>query len=75
MLEKNVPKKKRIILCICGMAGSGKSSLAKKIAEKYHLKYYSGGDTLKKVAYDMGYSVSTKGWWETNSGLKFLKED
>mgnify|MGYP003876212455 FL=1 len=56
------------------MAGSGKSTLAKRIAQHYGLKYSSGGDALKAVALEMGYSVSGKGWWETKEGLRFLEE-
>jgi len=67
-------KKKKLVICICGMAGSGKSTLAKRIAQHYGLKYSSGGDALKAVALEMGYSVSEKGWWETEEGLRFLEE-
>jgi len=67
-------KKKKLVICICGMAGSGKSTLAKRIAQHYGLKYSSGGDALKAVALEMGYSVSEKGWWETKEGLRFLEE-
>ena len=74
MTLDNEEKKKKLILCICGMAGSGKSTLAKRIAQHYGLKYSSGGDALKAVALEMGYSVSGKGWWETKEGLRFLEE-
>jgi len=67
-------KKKKLVICICGMAGSGKSTLAKRIAQHYGLKYSSGGDALKAVALEMGYSVSERGWWETEEGLRFLEE-
>jgi cytidylate kinase len=66
------PQKK--VICISGMAGTGKSTLSKKIAEKYHLKYFSGGDVLKDLAKQEGYDVSIRGWWESPEGLKFLKE-
>jgi len=56
------------------MAGTGKSTLSKKLAEKYNLMYYSGGDALKTLAKDEGYDVSEEGWWESPTGLKFLKE-
>jgi cytidylate kinase len=65
--------KKKLIICICGLAGSGKSTVAKKLADHYGLKYYSGGDALKDVAADLGYKTSEKGWWETQSGLSFLQ--
>jgi cytidylate kinase len=56
------------------MAGTGKSTLAKRLAEKYHLKWYSGGDALKALASDEGYDPSKPGWWESSMGLKFLKQ-
>ena len=65
---------KGLVICISGMAGTGKSTLAKKLAEKYGLKYYSGGDALKALAAEEGYDASQNGWWESPVGLKFLKQ-
>lgn len=70
---KSIPKKK-IVVCISGMAGTGKSTLAKKLAQKYKLKYYSGGDSLKELAADEGYDSSSRGWWESPEGLSFLEK-
>jgi len=72
-ISKQRPKRK-LVLCICGMAGSGKSTVAKNIAEHYGLKYCSGGDALKAVAADLGYRTTEKGWWETSEGISFLKK-
>ena len=63
-----------VVVCISGMAGTGKSTVAKKLARKYRLRYYSGGDALKALAKDEGYASSSKGWWESPEGLKFLAE-
>ncbi|MCW4054468.1 MAG: cytidylate kinase family protein [Candidatus Bathyarchaeota archaeon] len=65
--------KKEIVVCISGMAGTGKSTLAKKLAKKYGLRYYSGGDALKALAAEEGYNSSKRGWWESPEGLSFLK--
>ncbi|MGD0405096.1 MAG: (d)CMP kinase [Candidatus Bathyarchaeia archaeon] len=65
---------KKTVICISGMAGTGKSTLSKKLAEKYNLKCYSGGDALKELAKAEGYDVSRQGWWESLEGLNFLKE-
>jgi cytidylate kinase len=62
-----------VVICICGMAGSGKTTVAKKLAEKYGLKYYSGGDALKALAIEKGYKTVEKGWWESPEGLSFLE--
>jgi len=64
---------KKTVICISGMAGK-KSTLSKKLAEKYHLRYFSGGDVLKDLAKQEGYDVSIRGWWESPDGLKFLNE-
>jgi cytidylate kinase len=66
--------KKKFVICISGMAGSGKSTVAKRLAEHYGLKYYSGGDALKAVAADIGYKTAGEGWWETAEGIRFLEE-
>jgi cytidylate kinase len=65
---------KHMVICISGMAGTGKSTLAKKLAQKYGFDYYSGGDALKVLALEEGYDASLPGWWESPSGLKFLKQ-
>lgn len=65
---------KKIVICISGMAGTGKSTLSKKLAKKYNLKSYSGGDALKEMARAEGYDSSREGWWESPEGLNFLKK-
>ncbi|MEA2004054.1 MAG: cytidylate kinase family protein [archaeon] len=61
-------------LIISGMAGSGKTTLAKMLAKRYRLKYISGGDALKEIAAKKGYACSGEGWWETEEGIRFLEE-
>ena len=48
--------------------------MAKKLAQKYGLKYYSGGDALRVLAAEEGYNSSSNGWWESADGLCFLEE-
>jgi len=67
--------KEPMVICICGMAGSGKSTVAKRLAEKYGLKYCSGGDALKALAEEgLGYKSLKHGWWETEKGMRFLEK-
>jgi cytidylate kinase len=68
------PPNKKTVICISGMAGTGKSTLSKKLAEKYNLRYFSGGDVLKELAKQEGYNVAVQGWWESSEGLKFLNK-
>jgi cytidylate kinase len=70
---KSAPEKK-VVVCISGMAGTGKSTLSKKLARKYKLRYYSGGDALKALATEEGYDSSSPGWWESPEGLSFLEK-
>jgi cytidylate kinase len=65
---------KKTVICVCGMAGTGKSTQAKKLAEKYGLKYYSGGDALKALAAEEGYKPFERGWWESKEGMHFLEK-
>jgi cytidylate kinase len=64
--------KNGIVICISGLAGTGKSTVAKKIAEKYGLRYYSGGDALKELAKGEKFAPKGRGWWESPAGLSFL---
>ena len=76
-MEQKIDRKKeekQNVICICGMTGCGKSTLAKQLAKKYELNYFSGGDALKALANEIGYKQSGKDWWETKEGTKFLQQ-
>ena len=70
------PKKtrKNVVICICGLTASGKSTVARRLAEKYNLRFYSGGEALKTLARDAGYTPTDRGWWESREGLRFLSK-
>jgi cytidylate kinase len=77
MSGKEKPKnvnQENLVICISGMAGTGKSTLSKKLAQKYNLRYYSGGDALKALAAEEGYNAFGRGWWESPEGLSFLEK-
>ena len=69
--EKN---KEAVVVCVCGMTGCGKSTVAKRLAEKYGLTYFSGGNALKALALKAGYKPAERGWWETAEGMNFLQQ-
>jgi len=66
--------KEKVVICVCGMTGCGKSTVAKKLAEKYGFRYLSGGNALKALAIEAGYKPAERGWWETDEGMRFLQQ-
>ena len=63
--------KKSIV--VSGPPAVGKTTVAKALGEKFDLKYVSGGDVLKEIASECGFSTTGDDWWDTYDGLKFLK--
>lgn len=66
--------RKKIVICLAGLTASGKSTAARRLAEKYELKYASGGLALMELALEMGYRAKDKGWWESPEGMRFLEQ-
>ncbi len=66
--------RRNIVICLAGMTACGKSTAAKRLANKYKLKYVSGGTVLKELALRMGYKSQERGWWETTEGMRFLEQ-
>jgi cytidylate kinase len=63
-----------IVICVAGLTASGKSTVARRIADKFGLKYYSGGTALKELAVKLGYKAEGRGWWETAEGMRFFEQ-
>ncbi len=74
MKKRGGEQKKKIVICVSGMTGSGKSTVAKRLATRYGLGYFSGGNALKTLAQEEGYDPDIRGWWETSDGLRFLQQ-
>lgn len=74
MKNRGKDENKNVVICVSGMTGSGKSTVAKRLAAKYGLDYFSGGNALKTLAQEEGYNSDVTGWWETAEGLKFLEQ-
>ena len=62
------------VIVISGPAGVGKSTLAHLISRKYKMKLYTGSDFFKETAREHGYNPTGRGWWDSEEGLKFLRE-
>lgn len=46
-----------MIVTISGMPGSGKSTVARAVAERLNLKHYSAGDFMREMARERGVSL------------------
>ncbi len=61
-------------IVISGPPAVGKTTVAKGLAEEFQLKYLSGGDVLKEMASEHGFDSKGDDWWDTEEGMKFLKQ-
>lgn len=52
-----MPKPKKLVVIICGLAGSGKSTASAAIAKRFKLKHVSAGDQFRAVAKERGLSL------------------
>lgn len=61
-------------IVISGWPAVGKTTIACKLAEEFGSVMYNGGDILKMLAEDNGYSVKRDDWWDTTEAKKFMEE-
>jgi len=59
---------------LAGLTACGKSTAARRLAERFGLRYVSGGTALKELALKIGYRAKKRGWWESAEGMRFLKQ-
>ena len=57
-----------------GPPAIGKTTVAKGLAKEFNLNYLSGGDILKELASEPGFSSNGDDWWDTEDGMKFLNQ-
>ena len=67
-------KKKKLSIVISGWPAVGKTTIAAELAKEFRLEIYNGGDILKMLAGEKGYSISGKDWWDTEDAKKFMIE-
>lgn len=61
-------------IIVSGMPAVGKTTVSKTVAESLGLKLVGGGDVLKEMAMEEGYSPGGDDWWDTDEGIRFLEE-
>lgn len=61
-------------IIISGKPAVGKTTVSKMVAKELGHKVMGGGDVLKEMAVEEGYSPGGEDWWDTKEGMKFLQE-
>ena len=59
---------------VSGPPAIGKTTVAKGLANEFNLTHLSGGDILKELASEQGFSSTGDDWWDTEEGMKFLDQ-
>lgn len=71
----NFQSDRKISIVISGWPAVGKTTIAESLARDFNLKLWNGGDILKMMAHDGGYSSSLNhDWWDTEEAAKFMNE-
>ncbi|MFN2434134.1 MAG: AAA family ATPase [Nitrososphaeraceae archaeon] len=74
MKSRNMRNISVISVVISGSAAVGKTTLAHALAREFGFKLYNGGDILKEIARQQGYTISGNDWWDSNYAIRFMKE-
>ncbi len=61
-------------IVVSGPPAIGKTTVAKGLASEFSLQYLSGGDILKELASEQGFSSDGNDWWDTEEGMQFLNQ-
>ncbi|HDI86018.1 MAG TPA: hypothetical protein ENF83_01245 [Candidatus Korarchaeota archaeon] len=59
-------------ICLTGFTGTGKSTLARRLAAHYGLAYVSGGNVLKRII-GGEEALRDPGWWEREGGKRAME--
>jgi CMP/dCMP kinase len=69
----NSKNKKNMSVVISGWPAVGKTTIAENIAKTFNLKLWNGGDILKMMAFEKGFSSSLNhDWWDTDEAQHFM---
>ena len=74
MAAKKKNNNNNFSIVISGWPAVGKTTVASKLAQEFGLAMYNGGDILKMLAAEKGYSTERDNWWDTPEAKKFMAE-
>lgn len=60
-------------IIISGMPAVGKTSVSMKVARALKKSMVGGGDVLKEMAVEEGYTPGGPDWWDKGEGMRFLR--
>jgi CMP/dCMP kinase len=61
-------------IIISGMPAVGKTTVSRQVAEELKIPLVGGGDVLKEMAVEEGYTPGGQDWWDRGEGMKFLRQ-
>ena len=61
-------------IIISGMPAVGKTTVSRQVAEELRIPLVGGGDVLKEMAVEEGYTPGGEDWWDRGEGMKFLRQ-
>lgn len=61
-------------IIVSGMPAVGKTTVSRLVADSLGVPVVGGGDVLKEMAVEEGYTPGGEDWWDTAEGMKFLQE-
>lgn len=73
-LELSFQTKKKFSIVISGWPAVGKTTIAGSLGKEFGLTTYNGGDILKMLASESGYSTQREDWWDTDEAKKFMQQ-
>jgi cytidylate kinase len=65
---------RKFSIVISGWPAVGKTTIAGRLGEEFGLTMYNGGDILKMLASESGYSTKGDDWWDTAEAKKFMAQ-
>jgi CMP/dCMP kinase len=61
-------------IVISGMPAVGKTTVSRQVAKELKISLVGGGDVLKEMAVEEGYTPGGEDWWDRGEGMKFLHQ-